>query len=217
MATGPLLSVLMTSYNREKYIAAAIESVLNSTFADFELIIVDDRSSDHTVEIAGSYQEKDQRIRLYVNKVNLGDYNNRNKAASYAIGKYIKYFDSDDLIYPHSLEVMVRAMKEYPDAALGFCFYGVQDDSGPFPIPYSPRQSYYSHFFKGGLFYAGPGGSIIDRDKFETVGGFSGKRFIGDTELWLKLAQKYQIIVFGFRQRPNPSPRSPYKLLFPMR
>src|SRR5260370_37746092 len=93
----PLVSVLMTAYNREKYIAQAIESVLASTYTNFELIIVDDRSTDYSVEIARGYERKDKRVRVHVNEKNLGDYPNRNKAASYAVGKYIRYLDSDDV------------------------------------------------------------------------------------------------------------------------
>ncbi|HEV2714429.1 MAG TPA: glycosyltransferase family A protein, partial [Terriglobales bacterium] len=98
MAT-PLVSVLMTAYNREKYIAEAIESVLASNFKDFELIIVDDCSKDRTAEIARRYTS-DSRVQVHVNEKNLGDYPNRNRAASLARGKYLKYLDSDDVIYP---------------------------------------------------------------------------------------------------------------------
>src|SRR5690606_2521559 len=97
----PLVSVLMTVYNREKYIAEAIKSVLASTYQNWELIIVDDQSMDNSVAIAQSFAQKDPRIQVHVNKENLGDYPNRNRAASYAKGKYLKYVDSDDLIYPY--------------------------------------------------------------------------------------------------------------------
>ena len=88
------ISVLMTAFNREKYIGEAIESVLASTFKDFELIIVDDCSSDKTVEIAKNYENLDKRVKVFLNEKNLGDYSNRNKAASLANGKYIKYVDA---------------------------------------------------------------------------------------------------------------------------
>jgi glycosyltransferase involved in cell wall biosynthesis len=93
------------------YIAEAIDSVINSNYQNWELIIVDDCSKDRTVEIARKYEKQDDRIKVYVNKTNLGDYPNRNRAASYAKGKYLKYVDADDLIYPHGLEVMVRALE----------------------------------------------------------------------------------------------------------
>ncbi|MBN2662839.1 MAG: glycosyltransferase family 2 protein, partial [Bacteroidales bacterium] len=100
MQNNPFVSVLMTAYNREKYIAEAIESVIASTYQNWELIIVDDGSKDKTVEIAKQYEAKDPRIKVYINEKNLGDYPNRNKAASYAKGKYLKFVDADDLIYP---------------------------------------------------------------------------------------------------------------------
>lgn len=73
-----IVSVLMTSYNREKYVAEAIESVIAQTFTEWELIIVDDQSKDATVSIAKDYAKKDSRIKVYINNHNLGDYPNRN-------------------------------------------------------------------------------------------------------------------------------------------
>src|SRR3954447_2239406 len=108
MGANPLVSILMTAFNREKYIGEAIQSVLDSSYTNLELIIVDDNSTDRTVEIARSYQKKDVRIKVFINERQLGDYPNRNKAASYATGKYIKYVDSDDYIYPRGLEMMVE-------------------------------------------------------------------------------------------------------------
>ena len=78
------VSILTTVYNRDKYLSACIESVLANSYQDWELIIVDDVSSDASVVIARAYEQKDARIKVYVNDKNLGDYPNRNKAASYA-------------------------------------------------------------------------------------------------------------------------------------
>src|SRR5258708_11720264 len=189
MMDKPLVSVLMTSYNRETYIADAIDSVLASTYTNFELIICDDGSTDNTVAIAGSYAEKDNRIRIYINEKNLGDYPNRNQAASHARGKYLKYQDSDDIIYPHGLQVMVEAMERFPEVSYAFCANEVQDFSKPYPIIYNSSEAYRAHFFEPlGLFYSGPVGTIIRRSVFEQAGRFSKKRYIGDTEMWMKLA-----------------------------
>ena len=117
-----MVSVLMTAYNRQDYIAQAIDSVLASSYPDFELIIVDDGSKDDTLSIAKGYEKMDNRVKVYSNKKNLGDYNNRNKAASYAQGKYIKYLDSDDLMYPHCLQVMVYSMEQFQKEMMIFRF-----------------------------------------------------------------------------------------------
>jgi len=188
----PVVSVLTTSYNREKYIAQTLDSVLSSTFQDFEIIVCDDGSKDQTVDIARSYAAKDSRIRVYVNEKNLGDYNNRNKAASYARGKYLKYVDSDDLIYEHTLEVMVRYMERFPEAGFGLCT--ASERERPFPIMVEPAQAYREHFAGEGHFFRAPASSIIRREAFEAVGGFSGKRMIGDNELWFKLGRTYPLV-----------------------
>jgi glycosyltransferase involved in cell wall biosynthesis len=190
----PVISILMTAYNREKYIAEAIESVLASTYIDFELIIVDDVSRDKTVEIARNYAERDNRIKIYVNEKNLGDYPNRNRAAGYARGKYIKYLDADDTIYPWGLEVVVNYMEKYPTASYGLDSLE-QDPVRPFPILLTPREAYYRHYFQMPVFHKAPTSCIIKRDVFITEKGFSGKWMVGDFEMWLKLSKVYKVLL----------------------
>jgi glycosyltransferase involved in cell wall biosynthesis len=166
-----LVSVLMTAYNREDYIAEAIESVLASTYQNWELIVVDDRSNDKTVEISRSYEQRDSRIKVYVNEKNLGDYPNRNKAASYAKGKYLKYLDSDDIIYSYGLQTMVEAMGRFPEAGIGLSFNSYQNDV-KLPVSLTPTEVFECHFFKTGLLYIGPSGCIYQRDFFKEIGAF---------------------------------------------
>jgi cellulose synthase/poly-beta-1,6-N-acetylglucosamine synthase-like glycosyltransferase len=190
----PLVSVLMTAYNREQYIGEAIESVLNSAYSNYELIVVDDCSTDKTLAIARKYESQDTRIKVYANETNLGDYPNRNKAASYAKGKYLKYLDSDDMLYPHGLQVMVSGMEKYPEAALGLASRSIQQESA-FPIFFSSEEAYRNHFFKFGFLDCGPTGVIIKTTVFRSMGGFSGTRMIGDYELWLRITAQYPVIV----------------------
>ena len=127
----------MTSFNSEKFISDAINSVLKSSFTDFELIIVDDLSADGTVEIAKKFELQDDRVRVYVNDVNLGDYFNRNVAAGYAKGKYIKYIDADDMIYPWGLEIIIKYFELFPMAS--YCLDSIdQDPLRIFPFVLSP-------------------------------------------------------------------------------
>lgn len=190
----PLVSVLITAFNREKFIADAIESALAQTFDDYEVIVVDDASTDATVDVIKRYAAQDSRIRFYVNEKNLGDYPNRNKVASYARGKYLKYIDSDDVMYDHCLHVMVNAIEAFPDAAFGLCSF--QDPDKPLPAAVDGRQAYHEHFNGYGHFHRAPGSAIIRREIFEKEGGFSGRPLIGDNELWFKLANKYRMVKF---------------------
>lgn len=189
-----MISVLTTAYNREDYIGEAIESVLASTYTDFEYIIVDDVSKDNTVEIIHRYAKHDKRIKFFINEKNLGDYANRNKAASYASRKYIKYLDSDDLMYPHCLQVMLWSMEKFPEA--GFGLSAKSDHTVPYPVCNSPRESYLEHFNGYGHFDRAPGSSLIKKAAFDAVGGFSGKRYVGDIELWFTLAKRCPMVKF---------------------
>ncbi len=194
MDDQPLVSVLMTAYNREKYIRDAVESVLASSYNNFELIIVDDGSSDSTVPIAREFAAKDPRVKVFINEHNLGDYPNRNQAASHARGKYIKYLDSDDMIYPYGLEAFVNFMEQNEDAAMGIC-YKKNISHQPFPLVMKPSESLRYHFFKDSFLDCGPTGTIIRRDRFQQLGGFSGKRMIGDLEFGLKVAARHTIML----------------------
>jgi glycosyltransferase involved in cell wall biosynthesis len=185
----------MTVFNREKYIADAIESVMASTYQNWELIIVDDQSKDRSVEIAKTFEARDSRIKVYVNDINLGDYPNRNQAARYAKGQYLKYLDADDLIYPHGLEVMVSAMLSFPDADFG-TQYNIREFKMPYPILINSREAFFEHFFGNSFFQSGPTGTIFKRDTFFLLGGFSGKRYIGDTEMWMKFSFHGPIVIF---------------------
>jgi glycosyltransferase involved in cell wall biosynthesis len=197
MESKPLVSVLMTAYNREKYIAEAIESVLASTYTNFELLIVDDCSADKTVEIARSYEVKDSRIKVYVNENNLGQFQNRDRAASLAKGKYLKYLDSDDIIYTHGLEVMVNAMERFPEAGVGFEDQFKQDVSGPFPILVQSNDAYKKHFLGGGFFFVGPSAQIILKKAFDEIGGWGENPYVAsDIEFLIRIASKYPVVKF---------------------
>lgn len=189
-----MVSVLMTSYNRELYIGAAIESVLASSYPDFELIVVDDGSTDATVGIAESYARKDARVKVYINEKNLGDYPNRNRAASHARGKYLKYLDSDDLIYEYGLQALVHFMENDEEVAMGIS-YKKNITHQPFPVILSPAESIRHHFFTEGFLDCGPTGTIIRRDYFERAGGFSGRRMVGDLEFGLKIAGRFKVML----------------------
>ena len=103
-ADTPCVSVLLTAYNRERYIAEAIESVLAQTLADFELIVSDDGSTDRTVAIAREYERRDRRIRVTVNERNLGQFENRRHVASLARGRYFRSPSSRSSTNPRPLE-----------------------------------------------------------------------------------------------------------------
>ncbi len=190
---SPLVSVLMTAYNREKYIAEAIESVLESTYTNFELIIVDDNSGDSTVAIAQGFAERDRRIRLYVNEANLKDYPNRNRAASYARGKYIKYLDSDDKIHSWGIGYCVELMEQYPEAGMAMFKKAANKIDG---VCLQPGFAIRHHFFTNSFLNIGPTGTIIRRDAFEKEGRFNtAYGAASDKYFNLKMVSGYPLVL----------------------
>jgi glycosyltransferase involved in cell wall biosynthesis len=185
----------MTSYNREKYISESIESVLKQDHEDFEFIIVDDASEDSTWDIIQKYANQDSRIRAFKNTTNLGDYPNRNIAASYANRKYIKYLDSDDILHPGSLSHLVKTMELNPTIPIGLIGIGMGLDKFECIVS-SPENTFLQIFFRGKIIGCGPSYSIIRNDEFKKLGGFSRKRHLSDLELWLKVLSRYPVCLF---------------------
>jgi glycosyltransferase involved in cell wall biosynthesis len=117
MDNSPKVTVLTPVYNREQHVAAAIESVLAQSFADFELLLIDDGSTDGSVGIMRSYTT-DPRVRLVCNEQNLGIPQTRNRGIELARGEYIAMLDSDDWAYPTRLEKQVAFLDRHSDFAV---------------------------------------------------------------------------------------------------
>jgi len=195
MYTKPLVSILITTYNRAPFVIEAIESVINSTFQEWELIIVDDHSVDNTSELVKKYLSNN-RIRYFKNERNLGQFENRNKAATLARGEYLKYLDSDDMLYPHSLAIMVAAMEAFSDASLAVP-YDKDIVYKPYPFSLDSNQAIMEHFEGGNFLSHGPSGLIFKKKDFIKVKGFEPQKgILADTHLALKIAGQSKKIAF---------------------
>ncbi|MEP6749381.1 MAG: hypothetical protein ABJB86_16720, partial [Bacteroidota bacterium] len=104
--------------------------------------------------------------------------------------------DSDDIIYPTGLEIFLNSMERFPGAALGITSFIGQEEK-PYPFVMSPEEAYQYNFYTRGLFDTGPSGLIFRASMFREIGGFSGKRYVGDTEINLKLAAKWPVVRIG--------------------
>ena len=112
----PLLSVVMSTYNRENLLKDSVDSVLDQSFEDFEFIIVDDCSTDSTFELLSSYNDK--RIRLYKNSQNKGCTFNYHISHNLAKGKYIAHIDDDDICMPNRFEKQMKYLEQNPNISL---------------------------------------------------------------------------------------------------
>ena len=158
--TNPKVSVLMPSYNHEAYVGATIESVLRQSYSDFEFIIVDDCSTDGTVEVIKKFN--DPRIRLFVFDKNTGGLGADAKCIAEARGDYIAIICSDDLYMPDKLEQQVRYLDNEPDCAAVFTLPRLIDEDGNyfkdeshpfytvFRQPNRTRYEWLNYFFYNG-------------------------------------------------------------------
>ncbi|PHM43093.1 glycosyltransferase [Xenorhabdus szentirmaii] len=118
MERKPVLSVLMSVYNGDKYLEEAIDSILLQSFEDFEFIIINDGSTDSSASILSRYAEKDNRIRIITNENNIGLVCSLNKGLEAAFSNFIARMDADDIAVPERFQIQMDFMKSHPDIAV---------------------------------------------------------------------------------------------------
>lgn len=134
-----MISIIMPAYNSENYIAEAIESVIGQTYTEWELLVIDDYSSDQTTKIIQKYMENDTRIQLIRKKQNDGVAVTRNIGIQKAKGEFIAFLDSDDVWKSNKLEEQLKLQRK-TGAAIIYCSYDFVDENNkkilkPFIVP----------------------------------------------------------------------------------
>lgn len=124
------VSVVMAAYNAEKYLDLAVESILRQTFADFELILINDSSADSSGQIMKRYAAQDSRVVVLENEANLGLTKSLNRGIAAAKGVYIARMDADDIAMSNWLETHVRFLDEHPDYTFVSCIGMYIDENG---------------------------------------------------------------------------------------
>ena len=138
-----LVSIIMPSWNTERFIAETIQSILDQTYTNWELLIVDDCSTDRTDDIIASF--KDERIKFFHNEKNCGAALTRNKALREAHGEWIAFLDSDDLWAPEKLEHQITFMMKYGYSLTFTEYEKIDEDSNPLNIYVSGPQKVNRH------------------------------------------------------------------------
>ncbi len=198
----PLVSVIMAVYNAQEFLNIAIDSILLQTYRNFELIIIDDGSTDQSPNIIAYY--KDPRIK-YLRQKNKGLSASLNKGIKQAKGQYIARMDSDDISYSTRFEKQVRFLEKNPDVAMvGTSFDFIDEDSGITGKAYSlsRSQDLKIEFLTRNPF--GHGTVMIRRDVIIDSGGYDINQPIEDYELWWRISKKHKVanipdFLYGWR------------------
>lgn len=179
-----LLSIGMPVYNGEKYVRQALDSLLTQNFKDFELIISDNASTDHTAEICKRYLEKDNRIKYYRNKVNIGQYANFNNLINYATAPYFMWASHDDMWEPSYISKLINIMESDKSIVLAFSDFDNIDEDGkqirvyPKILKLSSSETIFKRLFKFIMFKESDGKAnlihgIMRLNRLKEIGGFN--------------------------------------------
>ncbi|WP_420340726.1 glycosyltransferase [Roseibium sp.] len=166
----PLVTIIMTAHNSADTIGSAIKSVMDQTCSNIEIYIVDDSSTDNTVEIVKQLKEHDQGIKLLINSENHGTYCAKNKALAISAGEFVTFHDSDDWMHPQRVELHLKAME---DATIGFCWSNWIRCEADRQVRIMPR---------GQITHTNPASTFFRREVLDRVGFFDSVRTGADTE-----------------------------------
>jgi glycosyltransferase involved in cell wall biosynthesis len=209
MSSG-LVTVVIPCYNQAHFLTEAIESVLSQTYRRFEIVVVDDGSTDETSEVASRYPQQHQhhqQVRL-IRQENQGPSVARNTGIRHAKGEYLVFLDADDRLLPRALEAGVEQLEAHPECAFssGRCDHVAVDGT---PLPHTPRLHVEGDPYLALLrrcYIWPPAVVVYRRSVFEAVGGFdTSLRSAEDYEMYLRVARRFAVchhteVVAQYRQ-----------------
>ncbi len=142
--TPPIISVIVPVYNVEAYVGECLQSILDQTFSNFEIIVIDDKSTDASLAIVQKYAAKDNRIKILEHDVNQGQGLTRNTGVSIASGKYITFIDSDDYFYTlDALQIMVDTMDQTDACVIQYPILRLLPNGDFHDADYNPKKKVY--------------------------------------------------------------------------
>ena len=183
----PLMSVIMPTYNTVRFIKQAINSMLGQTYANWELIVVDDCSIDGSWEVATQLAKSNPRIRVYKNEKNMGISHTRQRAVELSSGELIGHLDSDDILERWAVEEMTAVLNAFPDVDLAYSDFsqiGIKNELQHYNLgkPFDASklsQHGWRHF------------GVYRRSAFDRAGGFNKelRNHCEDGDLFMKIAE----------------------------
>ena len=196
----PKISVIIPVYNGDSTIRETIQSVLNQTESDFELIVINDGSRDTTLDIIASIQ--DPRLKVF-SYPNAGPSASRNRGFSHTRSEFIAFLDADDLWTPDKLELQLTALLKNPQAAVAYSWTDHIDECGQFISP-GPHVTLSGDVYARlllGNFLSNGSNVLIRRQALTEVGGFDELLTHGeDWDMWLRLAARYHFVAVPYAQ-----------------
>lgn len=189
----PKISVIMSVYNGEKFLKESVLSILNQTYADFEFIIINDGSTDLSLEILKDFEEKDKRIRL-ISRENKGLTPSLNEGIKLAQGEYIARMDADDISMPERFEKQITFLEENKEITLcGTWAINIDENGneiGEYKTPITNKEIKKNILFHNPFIHPSV---MIRKSVFEKVGLYNEEfKHIEDYELWTRVIPRFK-------------------------
>ena len=207
MNLNPLVSVICTCFNHEKFVIKTIESVLNQSYSNIEIIIIDDCSLDNSVTEISTFLNNYPEIKFIQNKKNLGNTKTFNKAVKEANGTFLIDLACDDILLIDCVKIQVKTFLNSKTESTGIVFGNSQniDENGNYISDYFPtdvnKQVLDKKLFKTNLVQLLEGGlvmnsvsAMINKSIFDELDGYDETLAFEDLDFWIRVLEKYQII-----------------------
>jgi len=200
------VSVIIPTYNRARFIERAIQSVLNQTYQGFELIVVDDGSTDDTEERVRNILRSGIRFKYVRHDTNRGAAAARNTGIKIAVGEYLAFLDSDDEWLPEKLGKQLRVFKESQDDKLGAVYSGfsyIKEEGNQKIADHLPKKRGYifEDMLEKSCVRGGPGIFLIKKEVFDQCGFFDEREelpnVLEDYDMWLRISKDYKFDFVG--------------------
>lgn len=199
MFEGPRVSVLLPVWNGETFLAAALESILRQTLSSFELIVIDDGSTDASAAIAENFARSDDRVRL-LRRAHEGLSASLNAGMAAVRGEYVARMDADDISVPHRLQKQVEYLDAHPACAAVGAWIEVIDEAGRLvgrKTFVKTHEEILAALLQGISAIAHPT-VVMRRDVFRAAGGYDASRYPSDDlDLWFRLAERGELANLG--------------------
>jgi hypothetical protein len=206
---NPLVSVVMSVFNGQTFLSEAVESILHQSFQDFEFVVIDDGSTDGTVDILSTFAKRDKRVRV-VRQHNQGRPKSLNDGIGFASGRYIARMDADDIAFPNRLETQIDFMEQNPEVGLlGGAFERINSAGQTIDIIRPPLEDSQIRSIMERYNPMCHPAVLMRRDLVVATGGYRKPLLDADDyDLWLRLAERSKLanldqVILRYRIHPN--------------
>lgn len=203
MSSSPLVTVICSCYNHSEYVLKSLDAVTNQTYPNVELIVVDDCSSDNSIEIIENWTRNKPKVLFIKNSKNLGLNRSFNHAMKSASGKYFMDLAADDILLPNCIETLVKSFEKNPDLAMVYSNAETINEKDEVKetffnkaqtakIKTAIQDDFYQNILANSTYMCSVS-ALYNRNIFDTLNGYDENLYFEDFDYWLRISRKHPV------------------------